>query len=53
MPRRKRASGLGIFHNLGAGEYKPLERAGRITSNLLRRVTRVKTCCGHYGDPGC
>jgi hypothetical protein len=53
MPRSRRAGGLGIFQNLAAGDYNALERAGRITSNLLRRVTRAKPCCGHYGDPGC
>ncbi|HET7466733.1 MAG TPA: hypothetical protein VFL29_08695 [Candidatus Dormibacteraeota bacterium] len=53
MPRRKRTSGIGIFHNLAAGDYNPVERARRIGANLLRRVTRANTCCGRYGDPGC
>ncbi len=54
MPERKRAGGgLGIIRNLGAGEFNPLQRAGRIGANILRRVTRVNTCCGNYGDPGC
>jgi hypothetical protein len=53
MPRRKRVSGTGVFRNLVGGDYNPIERVGRIGANLLRRVTRVNTCCGNYGDPGC
>jgi len=53
MPATKRSSRAGILSNLGAGDYNPLERVSRIGGNLLRRVRRVNTCCGNYGDPGC
>jgi hypothetical protein len=51
--RRRRSGGLGALRNLGAGDYNPVQRVGRIGGNLLRRITKVQTCCGNYGDPGC
>jgi len=42
------------MRQLGAGDYGPVERALKITSNLVRRSWgRRIVCCGNYGDPGC
>ena len=45
--------GSGLMKNLRAGEYGPLERLGKIFSNVGRKVTRMQSCCGNYGEPGC
>jgi hypothetical protein len=43
----------GMLANLRAGDYGLVERAGRIFSNVGRKVVRRQLCCGNYGEPGC
>ena len=54
---QRRSVGFGFVKNLTSGDYSPAERAGRIMGNLLRRTGigsgKARSCCGHYGDPGC
>jgi hypothetical protein len=51
--RLRRQAGSSLFRNLTAGDYGPLERLGKIFSNVGLKISRRSRCCGHYGDPGC
>jgi hypothetical protein len=52
MSRFPRASPGGVFKNLTAGSYGPLERLRVIASNVGRKMGG-RGCCGNYGEPGC
>jgi hypothetical protein len=49
----ERPSPSTFLANLRAGDYGFIERAGRVLSNVGRKIVRRQACCGNYGDPGC
>lgn len=41
------------WRNLTSGELPVGERLLKVAGNYWRRVRRLQSCCGHYGEPGC
>ena len=42
-----------LWTNLVHSDAPLLERLESSTRNYLRRFRGARTCCGHYGEPGC
>jgi hypothetical protein len=52
MSADNRPNAKDTFDNL----KKPMpffQKLGLIIRNLFLKMTRMKNCCGHPGDPGC
>ena len=52
-PKKPDATLGGIYRNLTGGDATFLTRVWSVLLAIPRRLRRLDSCCGQYGEPGC